>query len=377
MFTDGDKFIFNYSTPNANEKNWIGIYHTSGGPDDEKQHDPSLKWKYAPEEKGTVEIDVPVRASGEFKAYFLADDGYKWLAEPITFTPRSRNENPPNELKIMTYNLWNGGTNMDDFERKQVDLIKEIGVDIIGLQEATDDHAKRLGNALGWNYHQPNPADTAAIISRHPIVKRYDKVIERSAGVAINIDSDSKKGINFWSMHTTAYPYGPYEVCFEGADNKTVMSAEKDSGRIQEITDVIDGTRSQREDNMPFFLVGDFNAPSHLDWTPATTDKHCGATFDWPTSKIPTDAGLIDSYRVANPDSNAEAGDTWSPIFKYNEDENAAEPQDRIDFIYHTDKLQVLKSDVVVAGVPNPAPDYKGNQWTSDHAAVLTTYNLG
>jgi endonuclease/exonuclease/phosphatase family metal-dependent hydrolase len=376
-FSDGEKFTFEYSAPTANEKNWIGIYHTSGGPDDQKQHDPSLKWAYAPKAKGSVQIDVPVRASGEYKAYFLADDGYKWVADPITFTPRSRNENPTNELRVMTYNLWSGGSNFNNYHEKQINFLTKSGVDIIGLQEASGAHAKRLANALGWNYHQANTADTAAIVSRHPIVKRHNKLIERSAGVAINIDSNPSKGINFWSIHTTAYPYGPYEFCFEGKNNEGVMGAEKESGRIQEITDVIDGTESQRNSSSPFILVGDFNAPSQLDWTDALKGKHCGASFKWPTSKIPIDAGLKDSFRLVHSDPAKVPGDTWSPIDKHNDDENKDEPQDRIDFIYHTDKLKVVDSKVTVAGTPKPMPNHLGNEWTSDHAAVLTTYKLG
>lgn len=378
---DADKFIFEYKTGSANGKNWIGIYHTTGGPDDEKQHDQALTWEWAGEKQGTVEMSIPpVRASGKYKAYFCADDGYKSLATPIEFTPESKNDHP-DELWVMTYNLWHGGTKVNDYHKKQLKFLTDSGVDIIGLQETTKaegeskGHGQRLANALGWNYHQADPADTAAIISRHPIVKRHDKTMKRSAGVAINIDSDPNKQINFWSIHTTADKYGPYEFCFNG--DHDVDKSEKDSGRVQEITDVIEGTKSQREGSDPFILVGDFNAPSHKDWVDATMGRHCKVVYEWPTSMIPMEAGLIDSFREKYPDPRGKTiGNTWSPIMKYNEDYRTEEPQDRIDFIYHTDKLEVVDSEVKVAGSPNFSPDHEDNEWTSDHAAVLTKYKL-
>lgn len=375
-FHDGETFIFKYSTPEANERNWIGIYHTTGGPDDEQQHEPSLRWVYAPGKKGSVKIEAPIRASGKYKAYFLADDGYKWLAKSITFTPKSRNKSPQNQLKVLTYNLWNGGVNVKDYHEKQVRFIIDNAVDIIGLQEASGDHAKRLGNALGWNYHQSNPSDTSAILSRHPIVEKHQKVMARSAGATINVDSDRSRQLNFWSIHATAYPYGPYDFCFEGKNNENVTETERVSSRIKEITDVIESTKSQREHKKPFILVGDFNAPSHLDWTRSTKDTHCGAVYEWPTSKIVTDAGLLDSYRVAHPNPRKTPANTWSPIFPYNEDYNKDEPQDRIDFIYHTAKYKVLNSEVKVVGKPTAIPNHANNEWTSDHAAVITTYKI-
>ena len=66
LSTTKDLFTFDYSAPSANSKNWIGIYHvTGGGPDNEKQVLPSLRWVYAPSAKGSVRIDVPV-GGGKF-----------------------------------------------------------------------------------------------------------------------------------------------------------------------------------------------------------------------------------------------------------------------------------------------------------------------
>ncbi|MBG9733118.1 hypothetical protein [Paenibacillus alvei] len=39
------------------------------------------------------------------------------------------------------------------------------------------------------------------------------------------------------------------------------------------------------EQGVPMFLTGDFNVPSHLDWTEETKEGHFGVTVEWPVSK--------------------------------------------------------------------------------------------
>jgi exonuclease III len=129
-------------------------------------------------------------------------------------------------------------------------------------------------------------------------------------------------------------------------------------------------------DNVPVLLTGDMNAPSHLDYVEGLREKNCGiADFGWPTSVMPQQAGLIDSYRVVYPDPVAVQGTTWSPIYPLSEGETGEpEPQDRIDFIYATKQLEVVNSETKVVGKPKSPPDEADNEWTSDHAAMLTRY---
>lgn len=86
-FQSGSDFTFDYSTGDANSENWIGIYYASGGgPDDQQDNTDSLAWVYAPDSSGSVTVSDPGLASGSYKAYFLANGGYTWLANPITFS---------------------------------------------------------------------------------------------------------------------------------------------------------------------------------------------------------------------------------------------------------------------------------------------------
>lgn len=473
---DGQPFTFDYSTSQPHAKNWVGLYHASGGgPDNESFVSPSLVWEYAPDTDGSVHLPVDSLQAGDYQAYFLAQDGYQWLADPVDVTldappslfrfpveqatlhnarrlepytayigglllgandaeatfektggdawirvepdgsisgtpdPHSPRRsqvdiratadnntsatlhlNIPvrnagarlvDDLQVMTYNMWHGGTQVNNYHEKQLRFILESGADIIGLQESTKDHATRLGRALGWYHWQSS--QSAGIISRYPIVEEHGE-INRAGGVRINLNgkgSGSPFDVNFWSTHLGYTPYGPYDFCYDHMTFDQVMKREAQSGRTPQVTELMKGLKSQLDNSkkVPIILVGDFNAPSHLDWTEALREKNCGvAGFPWPTSIIPEEHGFIDSFRVAHPDPIKEQGTTWSPLFPFhNGDSGAPEPQDRIDFIYHTEeRLKVIDSRRLVVGKPTPSPGHKDNEWTSDHAAVMSHYRL-
>lgn len=85
--TLGDGLSFSYSTDKPNVMNWIGLYDPpSGGPSDQKYHSGSTTWLRAPDASGTITIPSGALSSGhDIAAYFLFDDGYTWLAAPVTF----------------------------------------------------------------------------------------------------------------------------------------------------------------------------------------------------------------------------------------------------------------------------------------------------
>ncbi|CRK41323.1 hypothetical protein HYQ45_017564 [Verticillium longisporum] len=464
-----EPLTFKYTTPDAYSTNWVGLYYPGGGPINQVKPEQSLVWAYAPDSEGTVKLSPSGLQPGNYSAYFLARDGYKWLAEPIpavlprapsgplsflvnkatlhnarqgeayearvggfvaggsealtfsqassdnwvkvssdgtiTGTPgrtasdtyitvratsgdssaeikltipvRHAGSSLVKTLRVLTFNMWHGGTQVDNYHEKQVRFLLESNVDIVGLQEdQSGRHAHRLANALGWNYWASS--HSVGVISRYPIAEKYGE-INASGGVRIALDGDEQQ-INFWVVHLGYTPYGPYDFCFDGMDVDTVIEREAKSGRTPQITDTLAAMKGQiaSAEDVPVLLVGDFNAPSHLDWTEALRKKNCGyANVPWPTSVKTTDAGLVDSFRVANPDPVKVPGITWSPLFPFHDGATGRpEPQDRIDFIYHAGNLTVKNSMDVVVGKPKPSPNHKQNEWTTDHATILTTYEL-
>ena len=89
---------------------------------------------------------------------------------------------------------------MREFHEKQVRFLLEAEADIVGLQETTEDHALRLGKALGFYCFQSSKS--VGILSRYPIVAEYGE-ITRAAGVRIDLNGGRKPGeLNFWNIHT-------------------------------------------------------------------------------------------------------------------------------------------------------------------------------
>ena len=277
------------------------------------------------------------------------------------------------KLRVLSFNLWFGGRPINNHHEKQIRFLAQQNIDIVGLQERGGGHGIRLARALGWHSWQ---GPDVAIITRYPIAEVIDTPA-KSGAIRISLDG-AALDIVFWNCHLGYDPYGPYDFCFDHMSFEEVMQREAQSGRTPEITAIMESMKDSiaNADNVPLFFTGDFNAPSHLDWTDATKDQHCGTGYtEWPTSKLPADAGLVDSYRFVYPDPASEPGITWSPIFL--ENGGRKEPMDRIDFIYHKGrKLNVDDSEALVVGEPTAQPNHADNEWPSDHKAVLTVYNV-
>ncbi|WP_367318608.1 HAD-IA family hydrolase [Streptomyces sp. HUAS ZL42] len=271
----------------------------------------------------------------------------------------------PRELRVLSWNLWHGGTKVDDHRAKQLKVVLDTGADIVGLQETGGTAALELAEALGWHHHQAGA--NLGIISRHPITARLgdpDVGFYGAAGARIRIDGSHE--VDVWTAHLHYTPYGPYEAAFDKLPAAKLIAHEE--VRLAQMRDTLRWIAQSADITTPVILTGDFNTPSHLD----------RPEVEWPVTKAAEAAGLRDSYREAHPDPVRAPGHTWSPIHTEHEDGSGRpEPQDRIDYVLHNGQgLQVLDSRTVVTGTPHVWPDVTGNDWPSDHAAVLTTFAL-
>jgi HAD superfamily hydrolase (TIGR01509 family) len=250
----------------------------------------------------------------------------------------------PYRLRVMTWNLWYGGTKVHDHRAKQLKVIAETDVDVVGLQETYGTAAEELAEALGWHHHRAGT--NLGVISRFPVTTMLgdpDVGFYGAAGARIAV---GEREVDVWTVHLDSEAYGPYATA--GAAHEEV--------RLTQLREAL----RRVGDAEPAVLVGDFNCPSHLDRPDA----------EWPVTRAAEEAGFADSYRQAHPDPVREPGHTWSPVHA------EPEPQDRIDFVLHRG-LRVLDSRTYVSGTPRTWPDVGDNDWPSDHAAVITTFSLG
>ncbi|RSS81662.1 endonuclease/exonuclease/phosphatase family protein [Streptomyces sp. WAC06614] len=257
--------------------------------------------------------------------------------------------------------------------------------DVVGLQETAVHAGPELAEALGWFHHRAG--ENLAILSRHPVTGTQgdpDVGFYGAAGARIRLDGHPDGTPHepvLWAAHLNHTPYGPYDAdpCFAGLAAHELRAREAQSGRVREIEEVLAAMAPDlaAADRTPVVLVGDFNAPSHLDWTVPAAVLHEGhGPVDRPVSRAVERAGLRDSFREAHPDPVAVPGTTWSPAHPLHKDGSGRpEPQDRIDSVLHAGaRPTVLDPTTVATGHIAPWPDVAANDWPSDHAAVLTTF---
>lgn len=138
-------------------------------------------------------------------------------------------------------------------------------------------------------------------------------------------------------------------------------------------------------------LTGDFNEPSHLDWTARaatdgrdrwvknTSDVPLRFPIRWRGSRLLADAGLRDAYRTAFPDEVRHPGNTWTP--PYPENTPGRRPYgdqvlDRIDMIYFAGPKLRVRSAAMIGESREAAEIAFDGRWPSDHRAVLTVFDI-
>src|SRR4029078_3732274 len=127
------------------------------------------------------------------------------------------------------------------------------------------------------------PAADCPIVSRYPILATSINTT-RVAGAILNLSPGQR--IHFFNCHLASFPYGPYDL----KNNQSVgyVTNQENSVRMPALNQLLGTLQPLLDSFEPCFLVGDFNAPSHLDY----------ANVPWPTSLAPVNAGLSDSYRT-------------------------------------------------------------------------------
>ncbi|MFD0715648.1 endonuclease/exonuclease/phosphatase family protein [Paenibacillus sp. GCM10027626] len=277
-------------------------------------------------------------------------------------------------IKIMTLNTWHGGEDVNYGINKILKAVELSGADIVGFQEIPDP-GKEAAEKLGWYYYQNQEGrGNCSIISKYPIIEAFH--IDGISAVAALIRLPSGQQILVADTHLYHDPYGPYWAIFDRKSNEEIIMMENEV-RARGMSIVLRELMSYMASDIPVFLMGDFNTPSHLDWGDDTKSVHDGRIIEWPVSVLAEGAGLIDSYRAIHPDPVASPGHTWSPVHtpEHPWGDIPHEPQDRIDFIYFRGgRVEVVNSEVFVVGNPQGYGSHEDNEWPSDHAAVISTF---
>ncbi len=294
---------------------------------------------------------------------------------PFVTTLHAENEKPgeasieATSIRVMTYNVCRGGTYQGQPLSQSVKMIQMAKADIVGLQEIGK-NVPKLAKLLGWNHSGP-------FLTRYEIIEEIKGISRRpSDGMKVRLPSGQEAYV--FNNHLPHPPYQPYQLLGLtsgyrvypkiNTEAEAIAGAKKTRARF--ITRLFNQIRALPDQEAPVFVVGDFNEPSHLDWTEAAAKagRH-PMKVEFPTSLMMAKAGFTDSYRTVYPDEMKKPGFTWTPLKK------ADDPtihHDRIDYVYFKGKgLKV--TDAKVIGENKENADIVVTPYPSDHRSVVAT----
>lgn len=282
-------------------------------------------------------------------------------------------------LRVMSFNLWHGGDAGKQPLAQTLAVIQAAKADIAGFQETRGyaaegprpDNGKKLADMLGWNYL--DQGDGTGILSRYPIVTNTP----RKWGVCVRLPSGRE--VWMFNAHLMHAPYQPYQLLgipyadapFLHTASEAIEAARKARGA--QVGRLLEELKPILASGAPVFLTGDFNEPSHLDWTPAAAVAGlCPMAVEYPSTHAVVEAGMRDAFRTVYPNEVARPGRTWTSTTR---PDDPKDHHDRIDFVFYAGSGVAVKQCQVVG--ENPAfADIVVQPYPSDHRSVVATLEM-
>lgn len=255
-------------------------------------------------------------------------------------------------FKALTFNVW---TAKPDAIARDVRI---SGADLVCLQEASVDETKQAAKLLGpgWVAVVPRDGSEYSFVSRLPLVRELGNTKVKRGGVGAIFRVGKTQDAAFFCHHGDYLAFGPRDMAFSNMSVATAIANDK-RYRENQMKELLAFAEPYKKNNMPVFLMGDFNSASHLDYSPS---------IPWPITTLISSSGFADSWRNVHPNALKKApgafrrtdpGISWSRI---NPDDIYA----RIDFIFYSGPVKPIESDTIELE-------------SSDHIPVFTVFQLG
>jgi len=318
------------------------------------------------------------------------------------------------EFTVLQWNIWQEGTKVAGGYDAIVDEIVRLKPDFVTFSEVRNYNNTRFSDRIvqslkdrGETYYSFYSYDSG-LLSRHAITDSLTIFPEKNDHGSIYKMTSSINGhkIAVYTAHLDYLNDAYYNV--RGYDGSTwkeipipqtvreVLEVNDASLRDDAIRDFITAARHDIDEGTIVILGGDFNEPSHLDWTRETKDlyDHNGLIIPWTVPLLLDNSGFIDAYRSLYPDVVACPGFTFpadNPLVKV---ENLtwtpkSDERERIDYIfYHPHPALQLKSAVIFGPKGSIARSRRVTEntrdnfllpqgvWPTDHKALLATFRL-
>ena len=280
----------------------------------------------------------------------------------------------PSSLRVMTLNLYHGGTRLGQPLSQTVKAIQAAKADIVGLQETENqdgDSSVELARVLKW--HHFAQGGRTSVISRYPIVghtpKKWGVHVKLPAGIVVHA----------YNVHFHYIPYQPYQLARIPYGDFPFIKTEKEAvhwaneARGDQVLRMLSELKMSLKAGKVCFLTGDFNEPSHQDWTEAVAERgRIPIKVAYPTTLRITEAGMKDGFRAVRKDPIKEPGWTWTPTTKTTD---PADRHDRIDFVFSSLPDSSVTQAAVV-GESKVNAHVVVSPWPTDHRGVVVEYRI-
>ena len=264
------------------------------------------------------------------------------------------------EMTVLQWNIWQEGTQVQGGYDAIVNEIVRLKPDFVTFSEVRNYHnvdfIKKLCGSLeqkGLTYYGFYSYDSG-LLSSVPITDSLVVFPEKNDHGSIYGLHCEWNGIKLavYTAHLDYLNDSYYDVRgYDGStwreipiptDAKDVLRRNALSQRDEAMAAFLQQAERDNAEGRIVSLGGDFNEPSHLDWTDATRYMydHHGLVIEWPQTKSLENAGFIDAYREKWPDPVAHPGFTfpadnpavdtkrlsWTPL---------ADERERIDYLFY------------------------------------------
>ena len=316
------------------------------------------------------------------------------------------------EFTVLQWNIWQEGTMLPGGYDAIVNEIVRLKPDFVTLSEVRNYHNSNFTAKLtaslkekGLDYYSFYSYDSG-LLSRYPITDSVTIFPENEDHGSIYkmMTSIHGKQIAVYTAHLDYLNDAYYNV--RGYDGSTweeipipesveeIMKINVTSQRDDAIKAFLKAAEEDKKKGNLVILGGDFNEPSHLDWTDATKDLYChnGFVIPWTVTTLLDSAGFVDTYRSFYPNPVDNPGITFPDDNPGKEVEKLtwtpkSDERERIDYIFYLPQKGLSLKDVVLFGhegsiaynqrVPNETKDkfiLPLGVWPTDHKGLLATF---
>ncbi len=298
-------------------------------------------------------------------------------------------EQPQDALRVLVWNVLHGANDVDQGAEKTLAIIRSVEPDLVLLQESYDIDGDRprlgewLAGELGWNQHQ---AQSAHLCVLTPLEMETTFFHHEWHGVGALLRDAHQRELLVWSIWIDYRASIGKELRDNPAMSDEALLAAEDerSSRLQQATAIIAhlGEAGQLAADVPLLVGGDWNTPSHLDWTKDTARVYkLRRALALPVSTAMLNAGFMDTFRAVHPNPVQHPGITWSPMFRGPAagEEGAPQSFQRIDRLYLKNpadvsegwSLRPVAGEVLPLVWEDDSIPVKQRTFPSDHGALL------